>query len=196
MKRCSRCHIEKPFEAFSPRRNRNNAFHSRCRECHVKEIKEWRLANPDWEKAKYDRKRFARRYMLINHYVANPCVDCGELDPVVLEFDHIKEKGDKSFNIGGLSGNVSIKKVIAEMAKCEVRCANCHRRMTAARNPAHWSHRYKDLIESLRAKRLHIVMAGSQGVEPRPSEPKPLVLPLHHEPIRRGRTPGVQLLLI
>lgn len=198
MKTCSRCHTEKPFEAFSPRKNRSNgsAFHSRCKECHVREIKEWRLANPDWERRKYDRKRNHRRDTLVNFYKANHCVDCGEANPVCLEFDHVKEKGEKSFNIGGLSGNVSLKKVIAEIAKCEVRCANCHRKMTAARNPRHWIHRYNHVFPDAISKQMEIVMAGSPGLEPRQGESKSPVLPLHHEPIRRGRTPGVQLLLI
>ena len=58
----------------------------------------------------------------------NPCVDCGESDPVVLEFDHQR---DKLFAIGDAPRKTtSIKVVAAEVAKCEVRCANCHRKKT------------------------------------------------------------------
>jgi len=65
----------------------------------------------------------------LNEYLRlNPCVDCGEADPVVLEFDH---QGDKKFAIGDAARKgVTLNTVIAEVAKCQVRCANCHRRKT------------------------------------------------------------------
>lgn len=59
----------------------------------------------------------------------HPCIDCGETDIVVLEFDHIKD--DKINNISdGINRAWSIKKLQDEINKCEVRCANCHRRIT------------------------------------------------------------------
>jgi len=67
----------------------------------------------------------------------HPCVDCGESDPVVLEFDH-REGVDKSFNIGAkLSGQVYAGDIAREIRKCDVRCANCHRQRTA-RAGKHW----------------------------------------------------------
>ena len=57
-------------------------------------------------------------------------MDCGETDPVILEFDHVR--GQK---VGSLSNmafrQFSLAKLDAEIAKCEVRCANCHKRKTA-----------------------------------------------------------------
>ena len=56
-----------------------------------------------------------------------PCADCGNRFPsYVMDFDHIK--GTKRFNISkAMHGTWSIKTMRAEMAKCEVICANCHR---------------------------------------------------------------------
>lgn len=68
---------------------------------------------------------FLRDY-LFDH----PCVDCGETDPVVLEFDHIDTK---SFDIAYGIRNNSWESVLREMDKCEVVCANCHRRRTSRR---------------------------------------------------------------
>jgi hypothetical protein len=69
--------------------------------------------------------RHVRTYLL-NH----PCVDCGEADPVVLEFDHVR-----GIKVASVSRMVNIVVALpllkAEIAKCEVRCANCHRRRTA-----------------------------------------------------------------
>jgi len=71
---------------------------------------------------------------LVGYLSAHPCVDCGESDIVVLEFDH-RDRGTKEFCIGGaFVKKCSIKTVEAEVAKCDVRCANCHRRKTTREN--------------------------------------------------------------
>jgi len=60
------------------------------------------------------------------------CFDCGEKDPIVLEFDH-RNSSDKFKTIARmLSGHYSWASVLNEIKKCEVRCANCHRRKTYA----------------------------------------------------------------
>ena len=72
------------------------------------------------------------RAFISNYLKTNPCVDCGETDPVILEFDHVR---DKDFNISDAARKgVSMKKLSDEIAKCEVRCANCHRRKTYERS--------------------------------------------------------------
>jgi hypothetical protein len=71
-----------------------------------------------------------RTTYLIEYSRSHPCVDCGETDPVVLEFDHL---ADKSFNIGQALPYRRWKAVLDEIAKCEVVCANCHRRRTGRR---------------------------------------------------------------
>ena len=60
-------------------------------------------------------------------------MDCGESDPVVLEFDHVtddKRNSVANYVRSGRSWNL----IFNEVQKCEVRCANCHRRVTARRN--------------------------------------------------------------
>lgn len=55
--------------------------------------------------------------------MARGCVDCGFKDhPAALDFDHVR--GVKLLNV---SAAKSIAQADAEIAKCEVRCANCHR---------------------------------------------------------------------
>lgn len=74
--------------------------------------------------------RLKHRRLIWNYVLAHPCVDCGESDPVVLEFDHVC--GDKSGDISNLAGGeFSTSRLKLEIEKCEVRCANCHRRKTA-----------------------------------------------------------------
>ncbi len=74
-----------------------------------------------------------RMALLVEYVRTHPCVDCGEADPLVLDFDHLR---DKEFTIARAFGDVSLDNLLAEIAKCEVRCANCHRRKTAERAPS------------------------------------------------------------
>ena len=61
----------------------------------------------------------------------NPCVDCGNTDPRVLEFDHI---GVKAMDISRAIRNCwSEENLLKEITQCEVVCANCHRIRTADR---------------------------------------------------------------
>ena len=68
------------------------------------------------------------RRFILEYLKLHPGVDCGETDPVVLEFDHIK---NKKKIISDMVTNHSLDKIKEELLKCEVRCANCHRRKTA-----------------------------------------------------------------
>ena len=79
------------------------------------------------DKRKQRRENIKRKMM--NFYRDNPCVDCGEKDPRVLDFDHLN---NKKHNISTLlRKEYSWESILEEAAKCEVRCANCHRKKTA-----------------------------------------------------------------
>lgn len=59
------------------------------------------------------------------------CKDCGNRNPLVLEFDHLR---DKEANIARVATNGwSIERVKREMRKCEIVCANCHKIRTHMR---------------------------------------------------------------
>jgi hypothetical protein len=78
--------------------------------------------------------RAAVQEWLYEYLLRVPCVDCGETDPIVLEFDH-RPGSAKRFNIGNAtSKSISLSSVRAEVLKCDVRCANCHRRKTYERS--------------------------------------------------------------
>ena len=73
--------------------------------------------------------RFADKRALVNSFRSCPCVDCGGVfPPVAMDFDHVR--GEKKFTIANwMNGKARATEaeLIAEIAKCEVRCANCHR---------------------------------------------------------------------
>lgn len=76
------------------------------------------------------------RQFVTDHLLGNPCVDCGNSDIRVLEFDHVR--GVKSGTISELwSGGMSIGRIQTEIDKCEVVCANCHRIRTGDRGGFH-----------------------------------------------------------
>ena len=68
---------------------------------------------------------------VFTYLLSHPCVDCGETDPIVLEFDHL----DSATKIATISEMVQQQRpweiIMNEIDKCQVRCANCHRRRTA-----------------------------------------------------------------
>jgi hypothetical protein len=76
----------------------------------------------------YDRRDRAKREHkrnLVNSYLNQPCTDCGVQYPWwVMQFDHLR---DKEFGISvGVVNGYSDERLVAEIAKCEVVCANCH----------------------------------------------------------------------
>ena len=88
-----------------------------------------RLPNLMPYKLKTDRAIFdARRQYQKKEYISNwllthPCADCGITDVRVLQFDHVR--GEKIFCVTAY-GSHSLDKLVEEIDKCEVRCANCH----------------------------------------------------------------------
>lgn len=135
MPRCCMCHEDKAEEAFAFRSLAAGVRQSHCRACHAAYRREHYLRNRDAyvrrEVARIEERRRQNRTLLLMYLAAHPCVDCGETDPVVLEFDH-RESMAKSAPVTVLALTRTWTRVLAEIAKCDVRCVTCHRRRTAA----------------------------------------------------------------
>ena len=85
-------------------------------------------------KAAYAQRYLKRAAWLARIKMASGCVDCGyNTNPIPLEFDHLPERGKKRFTITHQIANYSLAILKAEIAKCEVVCANCHKIRTAKR---------------------------------------------------------------
>lgn len=130
--RCARCGTRKSPDAFNWRRKAIEQRDTYCRPCRADYHHEHYVAN----RQRYIAQSAARKQKLaedrlaylIEWFGSHPCVDCGERDPIVLEFDH---QGDKLFSIGSQIRERTWEAILNEIAKCEVVCANCHRRRTA-----------------------------------------------------------------
>jgi hypothetical protein len=68
---------------------------------------------------------------LVRQLKSVPCTDCGVQYPYyVMQFDHL---GDKVANVGDLTRFGNRAKLLAEVDKCDVVCANCHAERTHRR---------------------------------------------------------------
>jgi hypothetical protein len=64
---------------------------------------------------------------------SQPCSDCGQSFPYyVMDLDHVR--GEKFRTVNKLAGRVGMKRLIEEVDKCDVVCANCHRIRTFTRS--------------------------------------------------------------
>ena len=72
------------------------------------------------------------RVQMLEYLSSRSCAHCGIADIRVLDFDHI-DPATKSFSIARAIANVSSwQKILAEIQKCQILCANCHKIKTAA----------------------------------------------------------------
>ena len=129
---CSKCKQRLPLSEFS--RKSGERRNSWCKACNRAYQKAHYLANISTykERAKLWRdERRAEIYTWLAAYLhAHPCVDCGETDPIVLQFDHVRGEKIKDMSLL-MRDKASIDVLEAEAAKCDIRCANCHLRRTA-----------------------------------------------------------------
>lgn len=132
MRKCSRCGKKKSLENFNFKNKAKNLRQYHCKDCSRLYVRTHYYKN----KAYYLKKAYKRNHRIRNEirtYIwaylnKHSCVDCGEKDPTVLEFDHIS---DKIIEVSRMNRNYSLNRVKEEILKCEVRCANCHRKKTA-----------------------------------------------------------------
>lgn len=140
-RRCTRCAEWKALSEFAPKYRLLRRPHSYCRDCQSAYHREWYARNSERVRERVALNRrlaekadrlsgfLTSRRLRWEYLLQHPCVDCGESDPVVLEFDHLREKRAK---IAGLMRvHAPWSEIQAEIQKCQVRCANCHRRRTA-----------------------------------------------------------------
>lgn len=145
-KECVICKEEKSLCDYNIRKDSSDGLQNICKHCQQEHARNYYLKNKEKQKEQISEARKKRinenREKYFNILSSNPCVDCGETNPIVLEFDH-KYGFDKVNEVGKLVGDGSSwEKIEIEMIKCEVRCANCHRIRTAKQYG--W---YKDLLQ-------------------------------------------------
>jgi hypothetical protein len=136
MKRCTRCKVEKAPDGFPARKKARDGKASWCSDCFKESWRERYYGKHSYFKQRHaesrNRLRGEKARRVYDYLLSHPCVDCGEQDPVVLEFDHRSDSAKFESVTQMVIDNASWENIAAEIRKCEVRCANCHRRRTAA----------------------------------------------------------------
>lgn len=145
---CGHCWVGnvRPHPAASPKPSATSEPLGECpdideiRICPIKSCgKSYRSKRRDRRFCSYECRREGRirisntpQAIFVNeHKLAHPC-ECGEADPDVLQFHH-RDRSTKAFSISwGIRNKLRLDVIKAEVAKCDVLCANCHLRLEAA----------------------------------------------------------------
>ena len=126
---CSKCNKKKQPFCFNWKNKKKKKRHSFCKECHsayrimhyLDNRKKYLIKARRWNK----KQTILLRNLITKYLTAHPCVDCGETDLRVLDFDH---EDKKKMGICQMIRNCySTRAVMSEIVVCKIRCANCHR---------------------------------------------------------------------
>lgn len=122
---CTWCRKRKPEEKFSIRRDSLRQAH--CKTCHSEYHRKHYLAN----KTKYigyarARQKRLRRF-IVEYKTGKRCTDCKRKYPhYVLQFDHLPGCV-KKVHLANIHGRGwSLERIMEEIKKCDLVCANCH----------------------------------------------------------------------
>jgi len=135
LKYCPRCKKTMPLAAF--RRQSTGRLYAYCDPCARAYFQVYYQRN----KAAYIKRaneRLKKDANIMRNAKMQPCAACGCSYPhYVMDFDH--RPGEvKCFNLADVVGQtrLSLARLKAEIAKCDVVCANCHRIRTHERRKA------------------------------------------------------------
>ena len=122
MRICKRCNAAKPLDEFYANRGSAGGRLARCKPC----------VRDAYAEGRSQRQREVLAYIQAIK-VERGCADCGYREnAVALDFDHLPGHV-KEYRIATMAAGLSRAKIDAEIAKCEVVCANCHRIRTHKR---------------------------------------------------------------
>lgn len=132
---CTGCGVEKDVSEFGWEKLFQKRA-SQCKSCrkevHMKYYDENKEKELEYQWKRQLEKREQARLYVFNYLKIHLCVDCGEADPIVLTFDHVR--GTKKMALSQMvNQGYSITALQTEIDKCEVRCHNCHHRIEKKR---------------------------------------------------------------
>lgn len=129
MRLCYRCMEIKDIADFPKRATKVMGICKICYEKYYGSIEDREKKRKEANGILHARRVEKCREYVRQHLQNNPCMDCGNHDWEVLEFDHIDPKC-KNENISQIMRRGSLSVLEQEMEKCEVVCANCHKKRT------------------------------------------------------------------
>lgn len=125
-KQCRKCLRILPISEFHKSSRSKDGAHSYCKECNNRNRMDAYYADPQHARQVDKKNRARNKKFVLDYLLSHSCVDCGCTDHRVLEFDHVR--GDKAKEVSLMAqGGYGLKRIVQEIEKCDVRCANCHR---------------------------------------------------------------------
>lgn len=139
IKKCSKCLQNKSIFEFYQRKTglRKGEFYEKCKICMKSRGVKYYLQNHD-RQLMLANKRRKKAYFLKRDFIVKtkdkPCADCGKKYPFyVMDFDH-RDYHIKTREVSYMfTRNWSLDKIMVEVDKCDIVCANCHRIRTYQR---------------------------------------------------------------
>jgi len=124
MKICSKCKQEKELTEFNKHRYGVTSW---CKEC-VRDRSKQHYEENNISLKEKQRLYIQQRREWFNEFKKTlKCIKCGENHIACLDFHH-RDPKQKEFSIAGAVSHSNKEKVIKELEKCDVLCANCHRK--------------------------------------------------------------------
>ena len=124
MKYCTICKKEKHKDEFNKKASTKDLLQNKCRECSRAQSKKHYKENKRYYLDKNKRKRERLKKLLVE-LKSKPCMDCKQTFPsYVMDWDH---QGNKDYIVSRLIRHGSVTRLLNEIKKCELVCANCHR---------------------------------------------------------------------
>lgn len=139
MKTCSKCSQEKRLSDYFVKNKQTGRLHAQCKACYKAHRATYQKQHYEKYKEAYLKRATIRRTAfrqefrtnMMNYLINKSCVLCGERDIRTFEFDHLDPK-KKIFTISqAVRLGHSWDDVLAEIKKCRILCANCHKKETA-----------------------------------------------------------------
>lgn len=135
MKICTICKDEKKPDDFNKNKREKDGLNTICKTCSRENSKKYYSENKEYHISEINKRKLRmqkeNRLNVFEYYKTHPCIDCGNDNPIILEFDH-RDGEKKLYNVADMvRAPMSWANIEVEIAKCDVRCANCHRIRTA-----------------------------------------------------------------
>lgn len=131
---CSSCKLTKEITEFNSNKTKLDGIQTRCKECNKQYLRQHYLNNKDYYRAKAKKSEEFISHVISSIKANTPCEDCKSYyDPICMDFDHL-EQNEKLYNVSkGICFGYSLFRILKEIDKCEIVCANCHRLRTKNR---------------------------------------------------------------
>ena len=139
MKQCVKCKLDKDLSEFPVQKRTKNGVYSvkrrsECKHCYNEYMKDYLKGNSK-HKTRVKKGKIERRIFVKDLKLSTGCNLCGyNKCASSLHYHHLDPK-DKEFEIGwAMQHQLSEEKILVEISKCQLLCANCHGEIEEAKN--------------------------------------------------------------